>query len=259
MPQWGNTESAPITGTITSANGLTLIGNGTTFTTDLSVGDKVLIGNSVAVIESISDNGEAVLTNETNIGVITAETAVTVINNRPIYIDDDSSTSAQDVYGISGDEIANNSYLTHTGWVKRTVGTGGRAGRIFNEVLVAIGISGDAGDDTLFPDSVLRFTTQPSDHSTNTTTGAAFSFVVAADSTPAGATLSYQWQTQGPGQSTYSNTADSSSAYDGSTTASLEIIPSALAVGTHLYRCVVSATNAESITSDVATLTLTVV
>lgn len=40
----------------------------------------------------------------------------------------------------------------HTGWVLRTEGTGGRAGRVQYEVLVAGGIANDAGtDDTIFP------------------------------------------------------------------------------------------------------------
>ena len=40
------------------------------------------------------------------------------------------------------------------GWVKRTVGTGGRAGRIHYETLVAsTSITGDSGDDIKFPDS----------------------------------------------------------------------------------------------------------
>lgn len=44
--------------------------------------------------------------------------------------------------------------LTHAGWVRRTVGTGGRAGRINQEVLVAMGsITGDQADDTVYPDS----------------------------------------------------------------------------------------------------------
>ena len=43
---------------------------------------------------------------------------------------------------------------THAGWVKRTVGTGGRAGRVFTETLVAMGSMGsDASDDTVLPDA----------------------------------------------------------------------------------------------------------
>jgi hypothetical protein len=46
------------------------------------------------------------------------------------------------------------SEITHVGWVKKTVGTGGRAGRVFYETLVAASsISGDADDDASAPDS----------------------------------------------------------------------------------------------------------
>jgi hypothetical protein len=42
----------------------------------------------------------------------------------------------------------------HAGWIKKTVGTGGRAGRIQYETLVACGsITTDAVDDTSFPDA----------------------------------------------------------------------------------------------------------
>jgi hypothetical protein len=44
--------------------------------------------------------------------------------------------------------------LTHAGWVRRTVGTGGRAGRVSQEVLVAMGsITGDQADDIQYPDA----------------------------------------------------------------------------------------------------------
>jgi hypothetical protein len=43
----------------------------------------------------------------------------------------------------------------HTGWVLRTVGEGGRAGRVQYEVLVAMGgdFSNDASDDAILPDA----------------------------------------------------------------------------------------------------------
>ena len=46
------------------------------------------------------------------------------------------------------------STIGHTGWAKRTVGTGGRAGRVFWEVLVAGGMADGAGDeDVATPDA----------------------------------------------------------------------------------------------------------
>ena len=45
----------------------------------------------------------------------------------------------------------------HSGWVRRTIGTGGRANRVFYETLVATGTTqstaGDQADDTQFPNS----------------------------------------------------------------------------------------------------------
>ena len=53
--------------------------------------------------------------------------------------------------GESGD--VNTRELAHTGWVKKTVGTGGRAGRVHYETLVAASsITGDA-EDIATPDS----------------------------------------------------------------------------------------------------------
>lgn len=44
--------------------------------------------------------------------------------------------------------------FAHAGWLLRREGTGGRAGRVHYEVLVAMGsLSGDASDDTTLPDT----------------------------------------------------------------------------------------------------------
>ena len=49
---------------------------------------------------------------------------------------------------------AGGTIVTHAGWVRRTVGTGGRAGRIQQEVLVAMGsMTGDQADDIQYPDA----------------------------------------------------------------------------------------------------------
>lgn len=63
------------------------------------------------------------------------------------------------VFGVDANEIAlaNNAAQkpTHAGWVLRTVGTGGRAGRVRTEVIVAMGsMTGDgtvsANDNVVF-------------------------------------------------------------------------------------------------------------
>jgi hypothetical protein len=45
--------------------------------------------------------------------------------------------------------------VAHSGWILRKEGTGGRAGRVQNETLVAMNdLTTDANDDATFPDSV---------------------------------------------------------------------------------------------------------
>jgi hypothetical protein len=55
-------------------------------------------------------------------------------------------------YANTGDTEAD--AVPHSGWVLRTEGTGGRAGRVHYEVLVASGsMTGDTdADDTLIPE-----------------------------------------------------------------------------------------------------------
>ena len=68
------------------------------------------------------------------------------------------------IFGVDTNEMANTSASNkasrpaHAGWVLRTAGTGGRAGRIKTEVLVAMGsMTGDGGavanDDVIFQDT----------------------------------------------------------------------------------------------------------
>jgi hypothetical protein len=61
-----------------------------------------------------------------------------------------TATAAADLSSGTGDSPA----ITHSGWVRRTVGTGGRAGRVHYETLVATNtIQGDASDDAVLPEA----------------------------------------------------------------------------------------------------------
>lgn len=138
----------------------------------------------------------------------------------------------------------------HAGWVLRTVGTGGRAGRVQTEVLVAMGsLTGDAEDD-VFEDYVLRITTQPSNARANTTAGQTNTFTVAATSVPTGASLGYSW--------TYANgDAIIAGANVGATTGATLTVNSAVQTTNAAFKVVVSAAGADSVTSANATLTIT--
>lgn len=87
----------------------------------------------------------------------TAGTAInlTGTGNNAQYFDllDETTATAVATLGGGNGNDESRSNITHTGWVRRTTGTGGRAGRVFYETLVAGGsISGDAADDRQFPD-----------------------------------------------------------------------------------------------------------
>ena len=87
--------------------------------------------------------------------------AATVINftgqgNNAQFFELIGETTATGVFsrGIGGAEDGAGG-VAHSGWVKRTVGTGARAGRIQYEVLVALsknGITSDAADDIQITD-----------------------------------------------------------------------------------------------------------
>ena len=75
--------------------------------------------------------------------------------NNEQYFEITNATTATAVAAVGGGTEGgeSRSNITHTGWVRRTTGTGGRAGRVFYETLVANGsIDGDQSDDRQFTD-----------------------------------------------------------------------------------------------------------
>lgn len=143
----------------------------------------------------------------------------------------------------------------HAGWVLRTEGSGGRAGRVFQEVLVASKtITGDA-EDAVYPDYILSILTQPVAASANGDADEDGVFTVSAGSVPDGATLTYLWQYSVDAGDTYATTV-AVAGFAGQTTDELTASANTIADGT-LVRCVVSADGADSVTSDAAELTVT--
>lgn len=132
---------------ISSANSIFLAGDRVTYTvaagntalTNLVSGTAYFIktSNSTAVTLSAVPNGDTI---DLTKGVtetghsLTGETATAVAELT---------------------EVGYTKGAAHTGWVMRTVGTGGRAGRVQYETLVAFGgnFSTDASDDAILPDA----------------------------------------------------------------------------------------------------------
>lgn len=164
-------------------------------------------------------------------------------------------------FGVSGGEAqalraGANTKVAHAGWVLRTEGSGGRAGRVQNETLVAMKTIGtDASDDAVLPDYKINITTQPSSASGNSTNNDIVNFTVVAASVPTGATLVYKWQKWGG--SSFSNISDAG-AYSNSSTATLSVLANS-AVNGEIYRVQVSnaTSGAANAVSSNAVLTIT--
>jgi hypothetical protein len=155
-------------------------------------------------------------------------------------------------FGVGVQEAQANNAVPHSGWVLRTTGSGNRAGRVQQEVLVAGGytFTVDASDDATYPDYVLSITTQPSNATANTTASETAEFVVVAASQPTGATLAYAW--------TYAN-GDSiqAGANVGVTTGATLTIDSSVETANASYKVLVSTTGGQNVYSSNATLTIT--
>ena len=161
MSLWGNKDDKTSSGPVAITTGGAVTGTSTVFDDEAKVGDYLVINSTVAfIISSITSNTAATVVaakHGTSVNAISAGNNYT-LNEKPVSV-----AFAEAVTAVSGDHTqvfgvdtteAGVTDTTHAGWVRRTTGTGGRAGRVHHEVLVAgSSISGDAADDTELPDS----------------------------------------------------------------------------------------------------------
>lgn len=109
-------------------------------------------GTTYYVIRASADTFKLATTAEN----ATAGTAInlTGTGNDAQYFEISAGTRATATAALGDGAVGG---AAHAGWVRRTVGTGGRAGRVFYETLVASGTtaatSGDQSDDIQFRDS----------------------------------------------------------------------------------------------------------
>jgi len=161
MALWGSKDDKTSTGTVAITTGGAITGTGTLFDDEAKVGDYLVVNSTYQVIVSgVTDNTTATCIAAqlgTSVNAVTAGANFT-LNEKPISIGltevpQGSHGDPSLVFGVDTTE-AGVTDTTHAGWVRRTAGTGGRAGRVHHEVLVAGSmISGDAADDTELPDS----------------------------------------------------------------------------------------------------------
>lgn len=169
MALWGKQDAAaPSAGTtvgVTNASAA-VTGVGTLFLTDLDIGDVVIITsgtttkNRVAAIAS--DTALTLADNFTGTTAATLAIANVKIQQQPKSVYHNSNTpkgqaALEEVFGVDVIEqkVPGNKVGASPGWVRRTVGTGGKAGRVQVETLCAGRnlIVGDAADDSVLADA----------------------------------------------------------------------------------------------------------
>lgn len=153
------------------------------------------------------------------------------------------SGATKGVFGVSVGEAqtaraGDGTRVSSPGYQLRTVGSGGRAGRVQNETLAAVRITTDA-EDVVFANYKLVINTQPSSASGSASGNQVVSFAVGAGSTPSGAVIDYIWQKyNGSAFANLTNTG----AYGGTTTATLTVNANTAANG-EIYRARVSSSS----------------
>jgi len=140
-----------------------------------------------------------------------------------------NSNATVGVFGVSAMEMqaarsGNTSRPAHAGWVLRKEGTGGRAGRVTYETLVAGGdITGDY-ENVAFPNYNIVIVQQPTFSANGAPAGTPTNISIIAHSVPEGQPLIYHWQVSygGGAFANVPNTGIYASA-NGNTTSTLSI------------------------------------
>lgn len=165
------------------------------------------------------------------------------------------------LFGVDANEAdVNGNGTVHTGWVLKTTGSGGRAGRVQQEVLVALSEMKSDGDQQVYANVAITIS-GPSSTTVAANTGFNNVAILSITTSLAGntnATLTYQWQYDNSG--TWANIPANTAnvRYANATTPSLHIRPADNTTANgELYRVVVTAAD-QGVTATSANATLTI-
>jgi len=158
MALWGSRDSFAVTGNVAVVNtSTTVTGNGTTFLTQLEIGDSIFINGRHRKIANITSN--TVLVIDTAWNTANASGVTITGQDSPKYVLD-SDVSGNLIFGVDSTEasVANNQARgLHTpGWVRYETYTDANSRvRHKSEVLIAFSsMTADANtDDTILQDS----------------------------------------------------------------------------------------------------------
>jgi len=143
-------------------NALTAVSNTNDTIALSSANSKFLVGDSLTYTVAAGNTAVSGLTSGDTYFVVAANTTTiklgTAPNGTAINLTAGVTETGHSLTGVRATATAvvggaSNKGIAHTGWVLRTVGSGGRAGRVQYEVLAAIGIGSDGSDDAVLPDA----------------------------------------------------------------------------------------------------------
>lgn len=263
MALWGKSDGIYSPGTVeVDFVNKRITGTGSSFrSAGIETGTVINVGTGITL-------GGAVITgilSETTVSIATTQYLVNMpivgvaytLTEKPIYTLEDknfatiagagNSSSTNRVYGVdiyeAGATKATKYAAAHAGWVGVHTYTDMHGNfRVKTEVLVAMsgittgvlsyGAAGDANDDTLYPDTLITITTQPTALSGVSSTSAQ-SFTVVATSTPT-ENLTYQWQYASSVGAAYTNLTNTAP-YSNVTTATVGIASTTVNVPDGFY------------------------
>lgn len=155
------------------------------------------------------------------------------------------------LFAVDGNEVDVNKRVGK-GWVLRTTGSGGRANRVQEELLVALAeVKGDG--DTVYANTVVTISSQPANNTAISGVGNTVSFTVAATSSPS-FPVTYVWQFNS-GASWANASTDTVNFISGFTGTTLVANAATTAANTWKVRAVATALN-QTATSANATITI---
>lgn len=158
------------------------------------------------------------------------------------------------VFGVDDNEAVTNN--TGTGWIKRVTGSGGRAGRVTQEILSTSTSMNLDSEDVIYKDTIITITTQPSNGSANAGAGNTINYSVVASGTGSAA-LNYYWQFNNG--SVWANTATQALLFANNTTATLTANAALNTANTYLVRAIVNANGTGAAAAISANATITIV
>lgn len=272
MSAWGNLDNVLISGNVTTTSAsATVTGyGGAAFTTNVDVGDSIIIEGSKYRVTAIASASSLTID---PVAAATTNNVKAYVQQGPKFIANvttNNTYTIQNVFGVSADEVdvpENKARgFNQPGWSHYvTYQDAHGQTRYKTETLVAMSknfnengsgtLQTDALDDTQLADYLLYFTTQPV--AASNVAGSGVVLTTVAVSNPTGATLAYQWSKKDNATATvYTNLANGGN-ISGATSNTLTV-SNVSNVNGNVFRLTISAagTGADNNTSTAVAVTV---